>query len=59
MTEVLKEMGFGEDMLRMVGTLYNDVQAKVEVNGELTEEVVTGGGVRQLSPYIFICVAWS
>ena len=59
MMRVLREMNFGEFFIQMVETLYEEVGAKIEVNGQLTEEVGTGGGVRQgcpLSPYLFICV---
>ena len=59
MVRVLKEMNFGEGLLRIVETMYNEVGARIEVNGQLTEELQTGGGVRQgcpLSPYLFICV---
>jgi len=59
MMKTLKVMNFGDGFLGMVETLYADVGARINVNGELTEEVLTGGGVRQgcpLSPYLFICV---
>jgi len=59
MMKVLRKMNFGEDMLNMVETLYEDVEARVEVNGEMSDVMKTGGGVRQgcpLSPYLFICV---
>ena len=50
MIRVLREMNFGEFFIQMVETLYEEVGAKVEVNGQLTEEVGTGGGVRQGCP---------
>ena len=58
MFDVLEEMNFGEQFVRLVKVMYNEVTAVIEVNGELTDELVTGGGVRQgcpLSPYLFIC----
>jgi len=59
MFRVLRKMNFGEDMLNMIETMYEDVEARVEVNGEMSDVMKTGGGVRQgcpLSPYLFICV---
>ena len=58
MLEVLEAMGFGEDFLRYVTTMYNNAEAQIEVNDDLSESFVTGGGVRQgcpLSPFLFIC----
>ena len=37
MIRVLREMNFGEFFIQMVETLYEEVGAKVEVNGQLTE----------------------
>ena len=59
MLAVLKTMGFGEQFRGMVETLYAGVEAKIQVNGELTEPLAMKGGVKQgcpLSPYLFICV---
>ena len=59
MMRTLETMNFGEGFRRIVKTLYTEVGARVEVNGQMTAEIMTGGGVRQgcpLSPYLFICV---
>ena len=59
MMSVLEAMNFGPDLLQIVRTMYTEVGAKVEVNGSMTAELETGGGVRQgcpLSPYLFICI---
>ena len=50
MIRVLREMNFGEFFIQMVETLYEEVGAKVEVNGQLTEEVGTGGGYDKDAP---------
>jgi hypothetical protein len=59
MMKTLKAMNFGPDFVGMVEMLYAEVLAQVEVNGELSKEMETEGGVRQgcpLSPFLFICV---
>ena len=55
----LKGMSFGDELINMIRALYNQVTVTINVNDDLTEEFVTGGGVRQgcpLSPYLFIMV---
>ena len=57
--QTLKEMNFGDKFCGMIEMLYNNVQAKVVVNGELAGSFPMRGGVKQgcpLSPYLFICV---
>ena len=59
MFRTLEKMNFGEDYIKMVKLLYTNAIAKIEVNGELAGDILTGGGVRQgcpLSPFLFICV---
>ena len=59
MFEVLERMNFGETFVNYVKLMYSNVTAKIEINGELTEEVETTRGMRQgcpLSPLLFICV---
>jgi hypothetical protein len=58
MMKTLKEMGFGPEF-RVIETMYTEVGGVIEVNGEMTDNLITQGGVRQgcpLSPYLFICV---
>ena len=55
----LQGMNFGDEFINMTRVLYKQVLVTINVNDELTEEFVTGGGVRQgcpLSPYLFIMV---
>lgn len=59
MIKTLERMNFGPEFTEMIATLYEEVGSMIEVNDELTREVITGGGVRQgcpLSPFLFICV---
>ena len=46
MMKTLRAMNFGPDFVGMVEMLYAEVMAQVEVNGELSKEVSTEGGVR-------------
>ena len=57
MMKVLEKMNFGPHIQKMIRTLYHESTARVVVNGEMTEEFKTTGGVRQgcpLSPLCFL-----
>ena len=50
MQKVLKKMNFGPIFLRWISSIYNDVSAKVQVNGLFTKSFNVSRGIRQGCP---------
>jgi len=60
LNRVLGRFGFGEDFRKWMRVLYVGATAKVICNGELTESIVLGKGIRQgcsLSPMLYVLMA--
>jgi hypothetical protein len=60
MENVLREVGFKEDMCRWISAFYNNIKASVIVNGCMSQSVPVERGCRQgdpISPYLFVLCA--
>ena len=57
LSQVLQQMGFGENFQGWLRTLYNGVFSAVRVNGHMSRAVMQAGGVHQgcpLSPLLYV-----
>lgn len=57
---ILRKMGFNEDVVCLIGTLYSAIITRIQVNGFLSDPVSIERGVRQgcpLSPSLYVVYA--